>query len=77
MKKFKVWVERSDITKEFLTVEAESLEDALDKASGGEIEPDASEHIYGEVLDCGEIEEDEEEVKFTGFTYPDPDKVQS
>ena len=57
MKIFNVWVERSEITKEMFNVEAETLEDAIDKASGGEVLPikGTREHIYGEVLDCGEV----------------------
>ena len=56
---FKVCVERSEIVKEFFEIEAETLEDAIDTASGGEVKPDANEYIYGEVLDSGEIQEEE------------------
>ena len=54
MRKFKIWVERSDIDRYLYEVEAETLEDAIELAETSDGTPEDEEHVYGEVLDSWE-----------------------
>ena len=54
MKTFKIWIEREDITRELFEIEAETLEEAFDKADYCEGEFHDQLHIDGNVLDSWE-----------------------
>lgn len=54
MKTFKIWVERSDITREFFEIKAKTLEEAKNSAEAGDYEPLKTKHMYGEALDSWE-----------------------